>query len=101
MLELVQNRSRSRLIGSMSRIRRQGHLSSLMRGCAYGSTPGLPLKISRDGQRVLQALVALGGFVRHEHGDNGRILLVSCFTRDGHFSPTARLKSSQHVAASI
>lgn len=41
------------------------------------------MNISRDEQRVLHAL-AQGGFIRHERGDNGRILQARCFTRDGH-----------------
>lgn len=32
----------------------------------------------------MRTALARGGFVRHERGDNGRILLVSCFTRDGY-----------------
>lgn len=40
------------------------------------------MNISRLEQRVLHAL-AQGGMIRHERGDNGRILRVFCFTRDG------------------
>lgn len=40
------------------------------------------MNISRLEQRVLHAL-AQGGVIRHERGDNGRILRVFCFTRDG------------------
>lgn len=41
------------------------------------------MNISRVEQRVLHVL-AQGGFIRHERGDNGRILQIYCFTRDGH-----------------
>ncbi len=40
------------------------------------------MNISRLEQRVLHAL-AQGGVIRHERGENGRILRVFCFTRDG------------------
>lgn len=44
---------------------------------------GILMNISRSEQRVLHALVQ-GGFIQYQRGDNGRVLSVSCLTRDGH-----------------
>lgn len=41
------------------------------------------MNISRGEQRVLHVL-AQGGYIRHQRGDNGRIFHVDCFTRDGY-----------------
>ena len=41
------------------------------------------MNISRNEQRVLHVL-AQGGFIRHHRAENGRIIDVLCFTRDGH-----------------
>ncbi|WP_238123327.1 MULTISPECIES: YjhX family toxin [unclassified Xanthobacter] len=41
------------------------------------------MNISRSEQRVLHVL-AQGGCIRHLRADNGRIIEVLCFTRDGH-----------------
>lgn len=41
------------------------------------------MNISRGEQRVLHVL-AQGGYIRHQRGDNGRILHIDCFTRDGY-----------------
>ncbi len=41
------------------------------------------MNISKLEQRVLHEL-ALGGAIHFERGDNGKILDVTCFTRDGH-----------------
>lgn len=41
------------------------------------------MNISRGEQRVLHVL-AQGGYIRNQRADNGRILHVDCFTRDGY-----------------
>ena len=41
------------------------------------------MNISRLEQRVLHVL-AQGGFIRHHRSDNGRIIEILCFTRNGH-----------------
>jgi hypothetical protein len=41
------------------------------------------LNISKTEQRVLHAL-ALGGHIRHERDDEGRLAAVHCMTRDGY-----------------
>ena len=41
------------------------------------------MNISRHEQRVLHEL-ALGGVIRHERGENGKIRAITCYTRDGH-----------------
>ena len=41
------------------------------------------MNISRGEQRVLHVLVQ-GGYIRNQRADNGRILHVDCFTRDGY-----------------
>lgn len=41
------------------------------------------MNISRGEQRVLHVL-AQGGLIRHHRGENGRVLHIDCFTRDGH-----------------
>ncbi len=41
------------------------------------------MNISKNEQRVLHAL-AQGGFILHERAENGRIIKISCFTREGH-----------------
>lgn len=41
------------------------------------------MNISRGEQRVLHVL-AQGGYIRHQRAENGRILHVDCFTRDGY-----------------
>ena len=41
------------------------------------------LNISKTEQRVLHAL-ALGGHIRHERDDDGRLAEVHCMTRDGY-----------------
>ncbi|WP_095588990.1 YjhX family toxin [Actibacterium ureilyticum] len=41
------------------------------------------MNISKNEQRVLHAL-AQGGRILYQRGPNGRILDVTCFTRDGH-----------------
>jgi uncharacterized protein len=40
------------------------------------------MNISRNEQRVLHVL-ALGGCIKHEHGDCRRIISVLCVTREG------------------
>ncbi|THD81190.1 hypothetical protein E7811_17125 [Aliigemmobacter aestuarii] len=40
------------------------------------------MNISKAEQRVLHVL-ALGGLIRHEFDDRGRLSDVTCFTRDG------------------
>lgn len=40
------------------------------------------MNISRHEQRALHVL-ALGGQIRHERGEGGKIASVTCFTRDG------------------
>ena len=47
------------------------------------TTGSIIMNISRGEQRVLHVL-AQGGHIRHQRGDNGRIHHVDCFTRDGH-----------------
>ncbi|MDD9908843.1 MAG: YjhX family toxin [Ahrensia sp.] len=41
------------------------------------------MNISKHEQRVLHVL-AQGGAIHHERGENGKILTVTCYTRDGH-----------------
>ncbi len=41
-----------------------------------------PLNISKTEQRVLHEL-ALGGKISHARGDNGKIIEIICYTRDG------------------
>jgi uncharacterized protein YjhX (UPF0386 family) len=41
------------------------------------------LNISKSEQRILHAL-ALGGHIRHERDDDGRLAEVHCMTRDGY-----------------
>lgn len=41
------------------------------------------MNISKHEQRVLHVL-ALGGAIHHEGGENGKIRVVICYTRDGH-----------------
>ena len=43
----------------------------------------IPLNISKSEQRVLHAL-ALGGCIRHERDDDGRLADVHCVTREGY-----------------
>ncbi len=41
------------------------------------------MNISKIEQRVLHVL-AQGGFIRHKRADNGRVIEVTCLTRDGY-----------------
>lgn len=41
------------------------------------------MNISKAEQRVLHAL-AQGGCIRHERSDEGRIVAITCFTREGY-----------------
>ncbi len=41
------------------------------------------MNISKLEQRALHVL-AQGGHIRHERDDNGRIIEITCFTRDGY-----------------
>jgi len=41
------------------------------------------MNISKNEQRVLHVL-AQGGEIHFDRGDNGKIRAVTCFTRDGH-----------------
>ena len=54
--------------------------SGTYRGFVYET---FPMNISKIEQRVLHTL-AQGGHIRHERDDDGRIVDVTCFTRDGY-----------------
>lgn len=54
------------------------------------------MNISRDEQRVLHAL-AQGGIIRHERAENGRVLRVFCFTRDGFVLSNCTLEIFQRL----
>jgi uncharacterized protein len=41
------------------------------------------MNISKAEQRILHVL-AQGGLIRHERNDDGRLVAVTCFNRDGH-----------------
>ena len=49
------------------------------------------MNISKHEQRVLHVL-AQGGAIHYERGNNGKIRNVSCFTRDGHVLADCSLK---------
>lgn len=62
------------------------------------------MNISRTEQRVLHAL-AQGGLIRHDRNDSGRIIRVTCFTRDGYglgdcdLAVFRKLKSKRLIAS--
>lgn len=56
-------------------------IAGMLRGFFYFT--GLSMNISRSEQRVLHVL-AQGGYIRHERSENGRIINLLCFTRDGY-----------------
>ena len=49
------------------------------------------MNISKHEQRVLHVL-AQGGAIHYERGNNGKIRNVSCFTREGHVLADCSLK---------
>lgn len=63
------------------------------------------MNISKHEQRVLHVL-AQGGAIHHERGENGKICKVTCFTRDGHvladctFEVFKRLKKRRFIKSS-
>lgn len=64
------------------------------------------MNISKSEQRVLHAL-ALGGHIRHERDDDGRLMDVHCMTRDGYrltqcdLLVFARLKRRRLIASRL
>ena len=50
------------------------------------------MNISRGEQRVLHVL-AQGGFIRHQRAENGKIVQIHCFTRDGHILTDCTLET--------
>lgn len=54
------------------------------------------MNISKHEQRVLHEL-ALGGSIRHERLENGKIHSVICYTRDGHVLSDCTLSVFQRL----
>jgi uncharacterized protein YjhX (UPF0386 family) len=50
--------------------------------CQFKTSSGIPVNVSRNGQRVLHVL-AQGGLIRHLKDENGRIVGIECLTREG------------------
>jgi len=52
------------------------------------------LNISKQEQRVLHEL-ALGGEIRYQRADNGKVISITCFSRDGHVLTNCTLQVFQ------
>jgi uncharacterized protein len=91
-LELVQNRRPSRLIGTLTASIAGDVCRSRGMGVPIVLLQALSMNISREEQRVLHVLAQGGAFVRHKHGENGRILQFDCLRGTAMSSLIVRLK---------